>query len=537
MYSFKFYIRTKQDGTKLSNVVLPPWADGDPIKFIRLHREALESGTLNFLFLEKFMNSFSTFQTMFLNIYMNGLILFLALNNKEKKQKKLTMVSFLKANLCFSYCLIFLKVFYHWTYEGVDINSITDPHQKKSTIDQIQNFGQTPVQLFTKPHPSRTSGRRESRAPLPSAHLIENAPYSYNLKPRAFAQGGIPIVFIEQIDLHNLFVLYSDGLYGISRWSSSPDSRGFPFTLELDKSLSSPKPKQMELQFSEEINYRIAPFCFGFIGENKYLLHTGCWDDTIRLTNLQSGQILFSISEHEDLVTCLDVGADGITVVSGSSDTSLRVWEYNEGRGRRNSLRSSPTVLENFLVKKKPPLRLKRILIGHEDRINCVAVSTEMGIVLSGSQDKTCMQYTLEGKYLRSLYFNSPVTLVHISTNGELIIYCAELAQLYLYHTNGKHLRTISGAKKLTQLKSTRDAKYLVTGDSSGTVFVRKIEDLSTIHQFESSGSDITSLAFIYDETQVERYLVAGFKEGQLTIFVFSPLSWIEKQKDKETKN
>jgi WD40 repeat protein len=51
-----------------------------------------------------------------------------------------------------------LNVFYYLTYEGaVDIDAITDPVQKAATIAQINNFGQTPRQLFDKPHPKRTA--------------------------------------------------------------------------------------------------------------------------------------------------------------------------------------------------------------------------------------------------------------------------------------------------------------------------------------------------------------------------------------------
>jgi hypothetical protein len=32
-----------EDGAQVGDVVLPPWAKGDPYKFIRIHREALES--------------------------------------------------------------------------------------------------------------------------------------------------------------------------------------------------------------------------------------------------------------------------------------------------------------------------------------------------------------------------------------------------------------------------------------------------------------------------------------------------------------
>lgn len=51
-----------------------------------------------------------------------------------------------------------LNVFHHVSYEGaVDLDSITDIVEKTATIGIINNFGQTPRQLFKKPHSSRSS--------------------------------------------------------------------------------------------------------------------------------------------------------------------------------------------------------------------------------------------------------------------------------------------------------------------------------------------------------------------------------------------
>jgi hypothetical protein len=50
------------------------------------------------------------------------------------------------------------NVFYYLTYEGaVDIDAITDPVMRQSVLGQIKEFGQTPCQLFTQPHPARYS--------------------------------------------------------------------------------------------------------------------------------------------------------------------------------------------------------------------------------------------------------------------------------------------------------------------------------------------------------------------------------------------
>jgi hypothetical protein len=49
-----------------------------------------------------------------------------------------------------------LNVFHHLTYEGAeDLDSLTTPMQRNATISIINNFGQTPKQLFKRPHPMK----------------------------------------------------------------------------------------------------------------------------------------------------------------------------------------------------------------------------------------------------------------------------------------------------------------------------------------------------------------------------------------------
>lgn len=49
-----------------------------------------------------------------------------------------------------------MNVFYYLTYEdAIDIDKITDEVHRTSCEAQIIHFGQTPSQLFDKPHPKR----------------------------------------------------------------------------------------------------------------------------------------------------------------------------------------------------------------------------------------------------------------------------------------------------------------------------------------------------------------------------------------------
>lgn len=76
---------------------------------------------------------------------MSGSISSLAISRLEKPQKKQIMVG-LMLDLVFNYL----------TYEGgIDTMKIKDDIEKRALEIQIQEFGQTPRQLFKIPHPSR----------------------------------------------------------------------------------------------------------------------------------------------------------------------------------------------------------------------------------------------------------------------------------------------------------------------------------------------------------------------------------------------
>ena len=73
----------------------------------------------------------------------------------------------------------------------------------------------------------------------------------------------------------------------------------------------------------------------------------GYWDHSIRCYAAEDGRLLQAVRSHKDIVTCLALGADGGTLVSGSRDTTVIVWDVAPGagaapaRGRTRSLSSS----------------------------------------------------------------------------------------------------------------------------------------------------------------------------------------------------
>ena len=61
------------------------------------------------------------------------------------------------------------NLFHPLSYEGtVDLEKITDPVERIAMEMQIMEFGQTPKQLFVKPHPAKYSYGVTQEMPSPA---------------------------------------------------------------------------------------------------------------------------------------------------------------------------------------------------------------------------------------------------------------------------------------------------------------------------------------------------------------------------------
>lgn len=109
----------RSDGTPVNDVILPPWAENSPEKFISILREALESE-----FVSKNLHSWID----------------LIFGYKQRGEEAI------KAN----------NLFYHLCYEGaIDLDNVNDLTKRHALEVQISEFGQIPKQLFTTPHVPR----------------------------------------------------------------------------------------------------------------------------------------------------------------------------------------------------------------------------------------------------------------------------------------------------------------------------------------------------------------------------------------------
>lgn len=150
----------KQGNDELvGDVKLPPWAKGDPHIFIAKHREALESPYVSE------------------NLHQWVDLVF---GFKQRGDAAIEATN----------------VFQHLSYGGAkDLDNIEDPVERLATIGIIHSFGQTPYQVFPRPHPHRetekfatarldTMAESLTRLPAPlveDSHKVETIIFSPTL--------------------------------------------------------------------------------------------------------------------------------------------------------------------------------------------------------------------------------------------------------------------------------------------------------------------------------------------------------------------
>lgn len=139
---YDFGTRQGSSGSgRIDNVALPPWAKGDPKIFIARHREALES----------------PYVSQHLHQWID-----LVFGHKQRGDAAVEA----------------LNVFHPLSYRGArDLDNITDPMERKITTGIIHNFGQTPHQVFSRPHPPREHDRCPIRRLDTSVHALTKLPH------------------------------------------------------------------------------------------------------------------------------------------------------------------------------------------------------------------------------------------------------------------------------------------------------------------------------------------------------------------------
>ncbi len=233
------------------------------------------------------------------------------------------------------------------------------------------------------------------------------------------------------------------------------------------------------------------------ISRDGQTLVSGSEDDTIKVWNLKTGQLSQTLTGHSNTVRSVALSPDGQTLVSGSADQTIKVWNLYTSKllgtlkGHRGAVWSvaiSPQgrTLASGGEDGKVNLwnlqtgELLQTLPGHQRKVFSVAFSPDGRTLASGGVDKTINIWNVQtGKLLRKLSgHNDAVRDVVFSPDGQKLASGSWDKTIKIWNwQSGEKLHTLDGHKdRVIGVAFSKDGKTLASASNDQTIKIWNVQ-------------------------------------------------------------
>lgn len=251
--------------------------------------------------------------------------------------------------------------------------------------------------------------------------------------------------------------------------------------------------------------------------------------DFIRQYDL-NGNIIRHFEGKTKSVTAVCFSNDGKSILQGDNAGQLKLWDANN----------------NSFINDQP----------HTTEIACLAWRSDSAYRLSGSEDKTAVLSSPDGKWRRTLQLDSKVTAVGFSpdgkslltgcydgntviwnrdgskkymipqtgeqisaaafsSDGKLIVTSSYTGNVAIFSGEGKPVKKFSAQSQVNAMVISADSKSIITGSFSGLAQIWDINTSEPVTQFGvARGDEILSVA----ASANNQYVAAGSNAGYIRI-------------------
>lgn len=219
-----------------------------------------------------------------------------------------------------------------------------------------------------------------------------------------------------------------------------------------------------------------------------------------------------------NIVTCVAVSPDGLTVASGSDNESAILWEVSTGRQRKTlsghfggvvSLSFSPdgqTLAVAADSSKEPNVaiwdvstgRLRYVLFCHSDAVQGVTFSPDGALLASTSKDKTIRLLDTTTSARRAVIRSAYGSSIAFSPNGWLLATAGGVSYVELWDARTCSPRALLTGHKAsaTSIAFSPDSRILASGSIDRTVIIWDVSTGKARNVLHGHDGIVTGVAF-----------------------------------------
>ena len=218
-------------------------------------------------------------------------------------------------------------------------------------------------------------------------------------------------------------------------------------------------------------------------------LASASFDTSIRLWDLNQKKCVLQLCEHDSWVLCLLVLKDK-RLVSGSGDYTIKIWNVSKGRTQIT-------------------------LNGHKSIITCLAQNDENENLISSSDDKSIKIWNINnGECLKTIYLEGEINNFAILNNNNYVINYENSIVIKNIEDNN-NIVIAENIEPTSNIIFLKNKKFILFGNGQGNLYIFDLENKKIIKEIQNIHEDNINNIILNDNKNI----ITSSNDGLINIW------------------